>query len=487
MRVERITLKQIGPFADAVLQMPPPPAKGGEVILFEGPNGSGKTTIAQVVASAAASRLVPPSEMERERYLRTAGPRASGRQPPSPKPVLTRALSDNELDVRRRGRTSDFRVESRFAHAGQSLDVVLYPGGVAWQGEPGTDLASRAPAALLESLGSVADGAETPLAWAAFAFGPHLPTLDLSSEGPRQIGERPLEGALSFGKQKPASRHLGQLLVNLEFDMIKAERYARSAASPEEREKLEATARSRDSAIRGVTAALSAVLGRAVRIELPVGSVERQSPTLRLDDEPPIPMDLLGEGLRSTAAWLSDLMVRLLRIEWANPLVPPFEQEFWLILDEAEESLHPQMQVRLLPSLREIFPNARIYATTHSPFLVASLGEGHIFRLRPDPHTHLVSGSIEPLALTPGRSLEWVVGEVFDTPSHIVDEATRDKLQAHLRGVDAVRRNTPIDWPEFLAVRAWLRGLNDEIRAVVAMREVPIRPQISARLEGEAA
>jgi energy-coupling factor transporter ATP-binding protein EcfA2 len=487
MRVERITLKNIGPFTDAVIQIPPAPEKGGEVILFEGPNGSGKTTIAQALAAAAASRLVPPTDMERDRYFRNSqGPRGGERPPPGPKPGASEALSDNLVDIQRRRRSPDFRAESRFVHGGQSIDVVLYPGGVTWQAEPAVDFANRASAVLLEKLGSFADGGEAPIAWAAFAFGPHLPTLDLMSEGPRQIGERPLDGALSFGRRSPASRHLGQLLVNLEFDMIKAERYARSAASPEEREKLEATARSRDSAIHGITAALSAVLGRTVRIELPVGSVERQSPTLRLDDGPPVPMDLLGEGLRSTAAWLSDLMVRLLRIDWENPLVPPFEQEFWLILDEAEESLHPQMQVRLLPSLREIFPNARIYATTHSPFLVASLGEGHVFRLRPDPHTHLVSGVIEPLALTPGRSLEWVVGEVFDTPSHIVDEATRDKLDAHLRGVDAIRRNAPIDWAEFLSFREWLRGLNDEVRAIVAMREVPVRQQISARLEGAA-
>ena len=44
MRIERITLHDIGPFGEAVLELPPAPEKGGEVILFEGPNGSGKTT-----------------------------------------------------------------------------------------------------------------------------------------------------------------------------------------------------------------------------------------------------------------------------------------------------------------------------------------------------------------------------------------------------------------------------------------------------------
>ncbi|MFO0590835.1 MAG: AAA family ATPase [Polyangiaceae bacterium] len=455
MRVERIALKNIGPFEDAVLEMPPAPSTGGEVILFEGPNGTGKTTIAQVLAAVAWSRA--------------------------------RSLSDIEREVRRRGRSADFRAEIRFVAGDQWTDAVVDDRSISWTSDAPGAQASCVPSILLDQFGSAARGPSAPVRWAAFAFGPHLPTLDLASEGPRRIDEGPLSGALSFGRQTPAARHLGQLLVNLEFDMIKAERYARTAATPEEREKLETTARNRQNEMASITGALSKVLGRSVKIELPVGSVDRQSPTLRLDDDPPIPMDLLGEGFRSTSAWLSDLMVRLLRVEWQDPSIPPFEQEFWLILDEVEESLHPQMQIRLLPSLREIFPNARIYATTHSPFVVASLGEGYVFRLRPDARTHRVSGTIQPLALTPGRSLEWVVEEVFDAPAQIVDEATREKLEVHRRGVDALRRSAAVDWSDFLATREWLRGLNDEIRAIVSMREVPVRARIEEKLQEKAA
>ena len=132
-------------------------------------------------------------------------------------------------------------------------------------------------------------------------------------------------------------------------------------------------AASRQRMIDTIARALSDVLLRAVTIEFQFG---RQAPVVLLDSEP-IPFELLGEGLRSTLAWLSDLLVRLHRIAWANPEISPLEQDFWLILDEIDESLHPTMQMRILPALRRLFPNARMYVTTHSPFVVASAAEGY--------------------------------------------------------------------------------------------------------------
>lgn len=72
-------------------------------------------------------------------------------------------------------------------------------------------------------------------------------------------------------------------------------------------------------------------------------------------------------------------LVRLERITWADTARSPLDQDFWLILDEIDQGLHPQLQMRLFPALRELFPRARIYATTHSPFVVALLGDGVVF------------------------------------------------------------------------------------------------------------
>lgn len=235
---------------------------------------------------------------------------------------------------------------------------------------------------------------------------------------------------------------------------------------------------SRAASLERIQHALSRVLDRKVEIVFGMGA---RPPVIRFNGEE-IPIDGLGEGLRNTISWLADLLVRLERTDWVDKERSPLEQEFWLILDEIEESLHPRMQAHILPALRELFPNARIYATTHSPFVVASAGEGTVFRIRPDQKTGRVSGKIESVRLEHGQSLEWVVSEIFSAPSGFVDEATVDFLDVHERGINAIRAKKDLDWKKFKEAREFLVGLNEEVRAIVSMREVPVRGILAQKL-----
>src|SRR5262249_55018598 len=148
----------------------------------------------------------------------------------------------------------------------------------------------------------------------------------------------------------------------------------------------------------------------------------------------------------------------------------PLDQALWLILDEVELSLHPTMQAQLYPALRELLPNARIYATTHSPFVIASVGEGVVFPIRPDKD-HKVRGPVKARPLHPGESLELVTEDVFDAPSGIVDQQTRDDIRAHDRDTQTLRKKEEIDWDAFMERRDRLMALNDEVRTLVAMQE----------------
>ena len=57
---------------------------------------------------------------------------------------------------------------------------------------------------------------------------------------------------------------------------------------------------------------------------------------------------------------------------------------FVLVIDEIENHLHPTWQRRLIPALLEHFPNMQLFATTHSPFVVAGLKAGQVHLLDRD-------------------------------------------------------------------------------------------------------
>ncbi len=55
-----------------------------------------------------------------------------------------------------------------------------------------------------------------------------------------------------------------------------------------------------------------------------------------------------------------------------------------LLIDEIENHLHPTWQRRVIPALLDHFPGLQIFATTHSPFVVAGLKKGQVHLLNRD-------------------------------------------------------------------------------------------------------
>jgi hypothetical protein len=452
MRIARLELKAIGPFQDAVFALQEPNGSG-EMVLFEGPNGSGKTTIVETIANLAA--CVGSAEDPKNERLRGAA---------SP-------------DYWRRLRTGGGAVvKAIFEHEGATLNAGLALGGWFSRSAGTAPVVTAVDQLISQFCGAVYEA--LPATWAAFAYRAHHRSASIASPGPNDIQQTPFHGALSFGSYQPAaSEILGQLLTNLESERVRAVLYAQEASSSAEREKMAQAATSRRGSLERIERSLTLITGRAVAIHFPF---DQHAAEITLDGEP-IPLDLLGEGLRSTFGWLSDLLVRLERIRWADASRSPLEQSFWLLLDEVEESLHPTMQARLFPGLRQLFPNAHIYAATHSPFVVASVGEGTVFPIRPGKD-HRVRGEVKPRPLQPGESLELVTTEIFQAPSGFVDAQTRHDIEAHDRDVQTLRRKRTIDWEAFLARRDRLMRLNEEVWTLVAMQEVPVREEVQRRL-----
>jgi len=53
-----------------------------------------------------------------------------------------------------------------------------------------------------------------------------------------------------------------------------------------------------------------------------------------------------------------------------------------VFIDEIESHLHLSWQSKIIPTLKELFPNTTFYITTHSPVVLIQLEEGEAYRLQ---------------------------------------------------------------------------------------------------------
>ena len=88
----------------------------------------------------------------------------------------------------------------------------------------------------------------------------------------------------------------------------------------------------------------------------------------------------LSAGTQGTLLWIWALV---LKIAIHYDFEEGWEKEpAILLIDEIENHLHPTWQRRVIPTLLKKFPRLQIFATTHSPFLVAGLKAGQVHLLK---------------------------------------------------------------------------------------------------------
>ena len=473
-----LTIRGIGPFEDATIDLE---KATDRIVLFEGPNGCGKSTIAQLIAAACGDvreYLLSPQATAQRAGI------APALRLPTTEPDLwypqawDAAGSVTALEsLAQRSRTAEGGFAKVVFRVGEETFERTYSAREFQPFNP-TALAASPLREFVAACGDV----RSAVRWAAFAYRAHQATPVVETTGPRVIRTPAMRGALGFGDAYQVGSDFGQLLTNLENEHTKAFTYAHETEGPEAPDgQYRAIADQRKQSVHRVRDALSTFLDRRVEVTFPIG---QQSPHVTFD-RVPIPFEVLGEGMRSSIAWLGDLLVRLERQPWADTTTSPLDRAFWLILDEIDESLHPQMQSRIYPALLKLFPNARIYATTHSPFVVASVGKGTVVPIRPNPRTHGVSGQVQCKPLQPGQSLELIVRTIFDTDAGIIDEETRRQLAEHGATVLAMRQKVEPDWTRFLALRRDLYQLNDEVKAIVAIQELPVREAVEQAVKRE--
>ena len=102
----------------------------------------------------------------------------------------------------------------------------------------------------------------------------------------------------------------------------------------------------------------------------------------------PLYAGTLSSGTQGTLLWIYALALRMVNHDrWQ----PGWEKKpAILLIDEIENHLHPTWQRRVIPALLKHFPGLQIFATTHSPFMVAGLKARQVHLLRRDEEGRVI-------------------------------------------------------------------------------------------------
>ena len=95
-----------------------------------------------------------------------------------------------------------------------------------------------------------------------------------------------------------------------------------------------------------------------------------------------LPLNVLSQGTQSTIQWLAHLVFGYAQYyDYPENLE---EKPAILIVDEIDAHLHPSWQRRIIRALTSNFPNLQIFCSTHSPLMLAGLGEDQVQLLNRD-------------------------------------------------------------------------------------------------------
>ena len=141
----------------------------------------------------------------------------------------------------------------------------------------------------------------------------------------------------------------------------------------------------------------------------------------------PLYAGVLSSGTQGTLLWIYALSLKMAsHYRW---------EEGWekkpaiLLIDEIENHLHPTWQRRVIPALLDKFPTLQIFATTHSPFVVAGRKAGQVHQLRRDEHGNVTATPITENII--GWTADEICRQFLDVvdPTDAVTAAAAEELR----------------------------------------------------------
>ena len=164
----------------------------------------------------------------------------------------------------------------------------------------------------------------------------------------------------------------------------------------------------------------------------------------------------LSHGTLSTLAWVSRFIIGMgYRYHgdcgWRN-------KPGIFIIDEIDAHLHPSWQRRIIPTLKEYFPNVQIFASTHSPMMVAGLKAGQVHLLKRDETGTVVWSRNEQ------DIIGWTADEIYRTFMGI-DDPTDERTARHAEDLRRLREKDSLTPEEQEQMQKLRRLVNEDLLA----------------------
>ncbi|MFN8395530.1 MAG: AAA family ATPase [Bacteroidia bacterium] len=417
LSIRRLELHQVGPFKDLVLEFPCKREEDrdrAEVHIFVGENGTGKTTLLEAMTAFEGW------------YGWTEG-------------------GDGKVH---HNTALDWRVERKMKLTNSKFDVSFSGPSI------GKELKEDGGTKLYNDLedwcsgyfsNRWVDGKRNPYLFFTYQANRFLRTAFVKPGGQLHNSRLLVEG-IRWDKE-PVNNALFQWIMDCDTKAAFAQRRgAKSEAEEYERK------------IDKIGIAVSEIVGRMVRfaIDEKYLHVRIQLGDLLLEAE------TLALGLQSLIGWLADLIYRL------SQFPAGLDSRFALFLDEIDIHLHPKAQRKILPVIQKLFPNAQIFITTHSPFVVGSVDGAWVYKFKLDSEGYSVLDG-EPRLSEDADSYRTILEEVFDIHEQFGMEAQAKLDEFYKLRKEVLNGPTDSNWREFNQLGQELASQSDEMHNYVSL------------------
>ena len=167
-------------------------------------------------------------------------------------------------------------------------------------------------------------------------------------------------------------------------------------------------------------------------------------------------LNALSKGTTSLVDLVTHFMVGMAR--YYSGAADWQKQPGIFVIDEIDAHLHPSWQRRIIPMLQRHFPNVQIFASTHSPMMVAGLKKGQVHLLKRDETGQVVWSRNEQ------DIIGWTADEIYRTFMGIYDP-TDERTARHAEELRELRNKDTLTPEDEARMQELRRLVNEDLLA----------------------